>query len=344
MHTMDTGGARVPGPEPGDRPAARLGFRELCRVAPFDVFRDQLNEVFYPARVAPTGQAEQGLRPSRLSASRLEHLTLGLVRFGVDASVDPGALGSYHVNIPFSGRVVTQCGPQQMLAVPGRAAVFTPREHTVLPGWSADAAQLCIKISRRTLEQELEALLGHPVGSWIRFAIDLDLTQGPGKSWLAAVRLLLSELEDPDSLVHRSDRHREYLERMVVGGLVLAQHHDYEDELRDPRVPARPRTIKRVVDAIEAAPEKPWPLSDMARLAEVSGRRLQQGFREHLGMTPSVYVRAVRLDRAHGDLVAGASSVAEVANRWGFVNLGRFASAYRERFGEAPSETLRRIR
>ncbi|WP_082469148.1 AraC family transcriptional regulator [Sciscionella sediminilitoris] len=344
MHTMDTGGSRALVEEPGDGPPTRLGFRELCRVAPFDVFRDQLNEVFYPARVAPTGRAEEGVRPSRLTASRLGHLTLGLVRFGVDTSVDPGALGSYHVNIPLSGRVVTQCGPRQMLAVPGHAAVFTPREHTVLPGWSADAAQLCIKISPRTLEEELETLLGHPVGSFVRFGIDLDLTRGAGKSWLDTLRLVLSELENPDSLVHRSDRHREYLERMLVGGLVLAQHHDYEDELRDPRTPARPRTVKRVMDAVDAAPEKPWSLADMARLAEVSGRRLQQGFREHLGMTPSRYVRAVRLDRAHDDLVAAASSVAEAANRWGFVNLGRFASAYRERFGEAPSVTLRRIR
>jgi transcriptional regulator GlxA family with amidase domain len=30
-----------------------------------------------------------------------------------------------------------------------------------------------------------------------------------------------------------------------------------------------------------------------------------------------------------------------VAGRWGFVHLGRFASQYRQLFGETPSETLR---
>ncbi|GHF35896.1 AraC-like DNA-binding protein [Amycolatopsis bartoniae] len=331
-------------PEGSDGPATPRGFRELCHAAPFEVFRERLNEVFYPARVTPAGRAEGELPLSRLSATRLEHLTLGLVRFGVETTVDPGALGAYHVNVPLSGVVATQCGRQEMTAVPGRAAVFTPREHTFLPRWGEDAMQLCVKISRRVLEEELEAVLGHPVGSWVRFALDLDVTRGAGKSWLDTLGLLLSELGNPDSLVHRSDRHREYLERMVIGGLVLAQHHDYASELRDPAPPARPRTIKRVVEAVDSAPEKPWSLGELAQLAGVSGRRLQQGFREHLGMSPSAYVRAVRLDRAHGELVTGAASVADVAHRWGFVNLGRFAQAYRERFGEAPSATLRRAR
>lgn len=328
----------------GSSAEAGLGFRELCRSVKFDVFRDRLNGVFYPARVTPVGAAVQQLPSSRLSAASLRHLTLGFVCFGAETSVDPGALGSYHINVPVAGAVESHCGRQQMMAVPGRAAVFTPREHTFLPVWGDDAAQLCIKISRHALEEELEGLLGHPVGSWVRFDIDLDVTCGPGQSWLETVRLLLSELDNPDSLVHRSERHREYLERLVIGGLVLAQRHDYQEELRAPRPVVRPRTVKRVIEAIEAAPERAWSLGDMARQAEVSGRRLQQGFHEHVGMTPIAYLRRERLQRAHRDLQEGGSSVADTAYRWGFNNLGRFARAYRERFGEAPSETLRRSR
>lgn len=328
----------------GSESRTGLGFRQLCRSVKFDVFRDQLNGVFYPARVTPVSSAVQQLPSSRLSAASLRHLTLGFVCFGAETSVDPGALGSYHVNVPVTGAVESHCGRQEMIAVPGRAAVFTPREHTFLPVWGDNAAQLCIKISRQALEEELEGLLGHPVGSWVRFGIDLDVTRGPGKSWLDTVSLLLSELDNPDSLVHRSDRHREHLERLVIGGLVLAQHHNHQDELTSPRPVARPRTVKRVIEAIEAEPDQAWSLADMARRAGVSGRRLQQGFHEHVGMTPMAYLRRVRLERAHHELKAGASSVADVAYRWGFGNLGRFAQTYRDRFGESPSETLRRSR
>ena len=39
----------------------------------------------------------------------------------------------------------------------------------------------------------------------------------------------------------------------------------------------------------------------------------------------------------------GAAQVTSVAMRFGFWELGRFAQAYRMRFGERTSDTLRRI-
>ena len=36
-----------------------------------------------------------------------------------------------------------------------------------------------------------------------------------------------------------------------------------------------------------------------------------------------------------------APTVAELAARWGFAHPGRFAVAYRAKFGHSPSETLR---
>ena len=66
-------------------------------------------------------------------------------------------------------------------------------------------------------------------------------------------------------------------------------------------------------------------------------------------------VRAARRHGADGPPEAGAArpgapgpagrrsrrSVADIASHWGFTHLGRFAAAYRERYGCVPSETLR---
>lgn len=317
-----------------------LGAYELCRAVRFDAFRDSLNSVFYPARVEPTGH-DASVPRSLLSATTLTHLTLGFVRFGTETRLDPGALGAYHVNVALSGRVESSCGKQEIVARPGTAAVFTPQEHTLLPHWGADAGQLCIKINRRSLESELEAMLGRPVSSWVRFSLGFDLTAPAGRSWLSTVRLLLAELDSERSLARESVAHREQLERLVISSLLRAQPHNFFDALYEEHPPARSRTVKRIVDAIEDAPEQAWTLPEMAEIAGVGARRLQQGFREQMGMPPMLYLKVVRLERAHRDLVAGSGSVTDVALRWGFSHLGRFADAYRERFDEAPSATLR---
>jgi AraC-like DNA-binding protein len=52
----------------------------------------------------------------------------------------------------------------------------------------------------------------------------------------------------------------------------------------------------------------------------------------------------VRLDAARAELreADDDTRVADVARRWAFANLGRFAAQYRTRFGENPGDTLRR--
>ncbi|ODU07170.1 MAG: hypothetical protein ABS81_02400 [Pseudonocardia sp. SCN 72-86] len=318
-----------------------LVHREICRSTPLEVITENLSALYYPARVQRLSRDTE-VETSILNAVRLDNVTVGLLRFGTEVVVDPGALGSYHVNVPLAGWVVSECGPRSAVATTERAAVFTPREHTVLPRWSSDAAQICIKISKSAMEDSLEALLGHPVASDIRFDLALDLTTPAAASWLGVLRLLLEEVDRPDGLLSRSVTHREHLEKMLVDGLLHLQAHDYLEELLEPQPPARPRTVKRVVELIEAHPEANYTLADLARTAGVGARRLQSAFQETLHTTPSGYLRKVKLERARQDLLTGEGTVIEIAYRWGFNHPGRFSSLYRRTFGESPSVTARR--
>jgi transcriptional regulator GlxA family with amidase domain len=98
------------------------------------------------------------------------------------------------------------------------------------------------------------------------------------------------------------------------------------------------------VQAIHGAPESPYTVGRLAELAGVSTRSLQEGFRRYKGTSPMAYLREVRLARAHEDLRRmdhPATSVSDVAHRWGFLHLGRFAADYRAKYGVSPSQTLR---
>jgi AraC-like DNA-binding protein len=81
----------------------------------------------------------------------------------------------------------------------------------------------------------------------------------------------------------------------------------------------------------------------IARAAGMSVRALHYAFRQNRARTPGEFVRERRLDRAR-DLLADAASrtVTEVALDCGFNHMGDFSAAYRRRFGETPSQTLRR--
>jgi transcriptional regulator GlxA family with amidase domain len=79
----------------------------------------------------------------------------------------------------------------------------------------------------------------------------------------------------------------------------------------------------------------------------VSERTLRLCCAEFLGVSPTRYVLLQRLNKARSALRRAdpsTTSVAEIARNHQFVELGRFAVAYRTTFGESPSATLRRDR
>lgn len=311
----------------------------ICEHAPFERFRGELNGLFYPARVEPIGPAaaDTGL----LRGVRTEHLTVGLMRFGQPTLVDPGRTGAgYHVNVTLAGLIASASDDEETVSTAGQATVFAPHRTHRLTHCAEGAAQLGIRVDRALLDAELEALLGRPVRAPVEFALEFDLSSPAGRAWSASLELLLSELDDPDGPIGRPAV-RAYHERLLATGLLFAQRHSYTEELRGGGAPATPRAVRRVLDVVQGRPQEPYTVGDLARVAGVSARRLQEAFREHVGTTPMEYLRSVRLDRVHEELRAGVAGVTETAYRWGFTHPGRFASAYRQRFGVLPSETAR---
>ncbi|PZE38551.1 hypothetical protein DEJ25_11245 [Curtobacterium sp. MCPF17_011] len=103
--------------------------------------------------------------------------------------------------------------------------------------------------------------------------------------------------------------------------------------------------VRRAVEFIHEHAGEPLSVADIARAADLSVRGLQESFQRILDRTPMTYLREVRLRHVHADLLHAdpiATSVADVASRWGFAHMGRFSNAYLQRFGEYPRVTLRR--
>lgn len=110
--------------------------------------------------------------------------------------------------------------------------------------------------------------------------------------------------------------------------------------------PGRHRQIvSRLEQGLTERPEEMLSLSDLCGEVGVAQRTLNLACEAFLGQSAMRYARGRRLDHVRHCLLTSdpaATRITDVAMRFGFWELGRFAQAYRLRFGEHPSTTLRR--
>jgi transcriptional regulator GlxA family with amidase domain len=86
------------------------------------------------------------------------------------------------------------------------------------------------------------------------------------------------------------------------------------------------------------------PIAELCRIVGLSERSLRNAFYDVRGMGPKRSLLDRRLQdarRALRDAAPNQTTVTAVAVEHGFFELGRFARAYRDMFGEPPSATLR---
>ncbi len=115
---------------------------------------------------------------------------------------------------------------------------------------------------------------------------------------------------------------------------------------RHDRTDHKPVLLRRAVEFIDSNVTNDIALADIARAVNVTPRAVQYMFRRHLETTPLQYLRRLRLHYAHQDLLAADrmhDTVTEIAARWGFAHTGRFATLYRQNYGENPNAALREL-
>ncbi|NIH85761.1 AraC family transcriptional regulator [Amycolatopsis granulosa] len=281
---------------------------------------------------------------ARLHTKRVGNGTsVSYLAYGGDVLIEPEERTYFAVLLPLAGECRIEYAGEQVRTHPGAAAVLPP-DRSLVMNWSADCAHLVYRIERVALEAHLGKLLGSTLHQPLRFAPTMPLDAGPGRSWAAGFRTLVTLLDQPDSMIEHPLAAAEF-ESGLLTGLLLAQPHPFQHQLLDRNTrPAPSRPVRLAVDIMQNHPEWEHTTGSLARVTGVGVRTLQRGFREQLGVTPREYLNDVRLQRVRDELRAHRpehATVGEIASRWGFPHPGRFSVIYRQRFGESPSATLR---
>ena len=111
------------------------------------------------------------------------------------------------------------------------------------------------------------------------------------------------------------------------------------------RIRARHAVVVALAEAYwRAHPSTMVSLATVCRTVGLSERGLRNAFYSVRGMSPKRCMLAERLENARRALRRASTThatVTTVATDHGFYELGRFAAAYRQAFGETPSATLR---
>jgi AraC-like DNA-binding protein len=133
------------------------------------------------------------------------------------------------------------------------------------------------------------------------------------------------------------------LEQALIGAVVgcLADHPQDKSSLAQRRHAAVMRRFWRVV---EESGGQPLYIPEICSAIQVSEGTLRACCHEHLGMSPKRYLLLRRMALARSALreqAADTTSVTDIATRYGFWDLGRFAVRYKALFDESPSATLR---
>ncbi|MEU5655171.1 helix-turn-helix transcriptional regulator [Streptomyces sp. NPDC047737] len=297
-----------------------------------------LSRAYTPMRIGGRPNDTQ----TQIVRNAAEGLIVDRLTFGYTMSYTANPLGLICLITVHSGTMVDTTEGRSDVYGPGETFLIAPPDRpytgalhsarytitmfdpTVLDKAAAVGAQAAPGPVRLTGQRALDGGANRRLGSTIAFLRDHVLTGPPAPDPLvvttATQHLAAVALAAFPSTTHREEHHR----------------IDSRDAHTD--------TLRRARTFIEENAHRAIGLSDIAAAAFVTPRAVQYAFSRHADTSPLGYLRHVRLTRAHHELKTAdpaTSSVTQIAARWGFAHVGRFAAAYRQLYGATPATTLR---
>jgi AraC-like DNA-binding protein len=304
--------------------------------------RRYMSEVFRSHDlVIPRGQDQICMRHEAVRSGRV---SLHWLQYGAPVTMTAPEMDRFYLfqfiidgacEIRHRGRIAAVGG--------GHSYVVHPSE-PLSKTWDRDCRQLIVKIDRDRFETFASREIGVDVDGRLDFDFDiLPVASGPRCIVEIAEALRNDAADGRHCMTH--PRVTSHLDTTIMS-LLLASFPHRHTELYDRAGDAcAPYYVRRAEDYVHAHWREPISIGDLADAANVSVRSLFSGFRRFRGLTPMSYVKALRLDLAHGELVCAnpaEKSVTDIALACGFAHMSKFARDFQGRFGERPSAVLGR--
>lgn len=325
--------------------SVNLSNHQILASTDIDELRYQLGKLFTPHELDIT--KKRSTINSRVCSCAVNDLWLSEFSYGEGAPIE-AAVNEDHcsevISLNFltsgAGRLEQHRESDDITANQGLVINMSMPFKLDLQGYSGAA----LVLSHDALRRHARSLIGEKAGD-IDFQLDktVDLAKPAGRALKHAVAYAMNEmngelgaLNNPISLTN--------LENYLLSQFITLHPNTFMEIAESGADPVvMPRNLKRARDYIHAHAHEKITLEELAAYANCSYRSLQNIFVKVLRVSPMEYLKAVRLEGVRDALLKADDrqrTVAEIANQWGFVHMGRLARMYKKQFGVLPSDTL----
>ncbi|MET3615731.1 AraC-like DNA-binding protein [Rhizobium aquaticum] len=307
-----------------------------------DEARDAIGRIFCPHFLNVRDRNGYGFHAVH-NAVEQPGYSVNFVAYGAEVEIDPGELSDFFLlQLPVHGAAHVRCGTSAVDVAAGqRGSLLSPTLASRMV-WKDDCEKLIVLMRRRMVEDFFETLT-HRARGPIEFDPSVDLTSPVGRSILSHTRMLVEAAEGGAAL---PDAYRRMLRDGLISLILNGLTGNFSSTLSQPAIDPGSAAVRKAEDFIRARAAENISMADIATAAGIPLRTLQESYRKAFGRTLSDGVQKARLESLRNALLKPTPSlnVADAVLASGFGHLGRAAAAYREVYGESPSETLRRVR
>jgi AraC-like DNA-binding protein len=320
-----------------DTPLSR--FAAVDTRAPDDA-REAIGRIFCPHFLNPVGRSAGSFHARHHTVQQIDY-SVNFVAYGSTVEIDPGELSRFFLlQLPIKGSAKVRCGTVAADVGAGvRGSILSPTLGTRMT-WKEGCEKLIVLLRREAVEAQFETLTHEPMRT-IEFDTGVDLTGPVGSTIWQHAHLMLGAAEAGGGM---PDAYRMLLRDGMTTLLLSSLASSVASTFQRPAPSADPVAVRRAQDFMAANAARAISMADIAAASGVSLRSLQDAYRKSRGVTLGEGLLSLRLERFRESLMERGAvvSVTDAAFSAGLGHLGRAAAAYRARYGETPSKTIRR--
>jgi AraC-like DNA-binding protein len=289
------------------------------------------------------GIADRNRFQLQMNRIKIGHCSLAYNQFRSHTKIKAGLPGdSVYFIIGSKAPTTLTLTDESIVASSKKAAMITLEKLTHIER-SENSEVLVLQVPYPELLHHFELLIGRHFQGSLFFDSNIDLTNGSGAILNRMINYVVDELSHSD-LVLKNPGLLKNFDQMLLSA-ILSLHHNQRKQLYDARRnQVAPRLVRHAEEYMRAHLEEAISIIDLLRVCGCSRSALFSAFRNARGYTPMEFLTEQRLQSAREKLhkLHPEASVTSIALACGFINLGRFSQVYRKRFGERPSDTLRK--